>query len=217
MQRKNYEHIERFNYCWIPDVKNEPNLSGDLSHPKLLPNIPVSYIGLLSRFQYQKQLTKYKYCFALSGPEPQRTILEEIIIRDIEKIKEPCLILRGLPNTENEIIGNEFAEIKNHLSSNQLEQAFQQSEYIICRGGYTTLMEMISLQKKIIIVPTPGQTEQEYLAKRCMQQQWCYSVEQSNFHLLNDLEKAKAFKYQIPVFDKTSLSEFVHQFLQSLA
>ena len=80
----NYAYIRKFNACWIPDEKNENNLAGKLSHPKRFPKPPVQYLGPLSRFHYTGiEQQKNHILVVLSGPEPQRSILENIIVQKI--------------------------------------------------------------------------------------------------------------------------------------
>ncbi|OIR07560.1 UDP-N-acetylglucosamine transferase [mine drainage metagenome] len=215
LQLNNYRHIEKFDYCWIPDTNTKNNLSGELSHPKKLPNIPVHYIDLLSRFEKNISATiKYDYCIVLSGPEPQRTILENKILKDIHQLKDKILLVRGLPANKEDLPSTENVEIKNHLPGMQLQQAFQQSEYIISRSGYTTVMEVLSLSKKSILIATPGQTEQEYLSKILLEQNLCYCISQKNFNIVTAIQQAKKFPYStisLPVFRKENLQQLLSQ------
>ncbi len=209
LQKINYRFISRFNECWVPDFSFEPNLAGILSHPEQLPSIPVHYVGLLSRFTLQKEAkTKYKWLFMVSGPEPQRTIFETLCCKVIEQLEEDVLLIRGLPKSEEILNLPKHCTVFNHLPTPQLEIAFAQSEYIISRAGYTTVMEIVSLQKKSIIIPTPGQTEQEYLAKHLLQQQWCFACEQQD-DLFVQIKKAGTFSYQLPLFSTSTLQDVV--------
>lgn len=215
LRKINYSFINRFSVCWIPDNTGEKKIAGILSHPKDLPQIPVHYIGLLSRFTNNSSIQKkYDYCIALSGPEPQRTILEKIILRDIDRVDGQVLLLRGLPASAETIHFSPHVTILNHLPGKELEEAFLQSEYIISRSGYTTVMEILSLHKKSIVIPTPGQTEQEYLSHLLQQQQLCLSFPQHKFDLLSALKKARSFSYvtvSLPLFDDKKLKWLLSQ------
>ena len=156
----------------------------------------------------------YDCCILLSGPEPQRTVLEKMILMDINNIKAKILLVRGKPGSIEKLEGYNGVEIKNHLVGNELQQAIQQSEFIISRSGYTTIMELLSLQKKAILIPTPSQTEQEYLGTRLMNQRWCYSISQQNFNLKNVIREAKNFNYKLPNLEHTSLQNFISNFLK---
>ena len=215
LRKISYSFINKFTACWIPDAAGNKNASGILSHPKQLPLIPVHYIGLLSRFEkIISAEIKYDYCIVLSGPEPQRTILENKILKDLHQVRGKILLVRGLLSTKEIIPSTENVEIKNHLPGMQLQQAFQQSEYIISRSGYTTVMEILSLQKKSILIATPGQTEQEYLSKILLKQNLCFCISQNNFNIITAIQQAKKFSYStisLPVFKKETLQQLLSQ------
>lgn len=217
VQKINYSYIHQFNACWLPDFEGKQNLAGILSHPKQLPNISTHYIGLLSRFQNKKEaLIKQQVCVLLSGPEPQRTLLENKILASCENYNGNIVLLRGLPNVNQSISVPKNCVVYNHLQSETLESILQQSEYIICRSGYTSLMELLAMQKKCIVIPTPGQTEQEYLAKQLQQQNWCLSFAQKNFDFNTSLNHAQQFNYQIPNFKVLELQALIPQLVEQL-
>jgi uncharacterized protein (TIGR00661 family) len=201
LQRINYRYINRFSSCWVPDVAGELNAGGLLSHPVVLPRTKVHYIGLLSRFQTRQSEKKYDYCILLSGPEPQRTLLEEKLLAGLSKTGGNILFVRGKPGSSEILNKTDHIEIKNHLRGVELEEALLQSEYIISRSGYSTVMELFSLQKKSILIPTPGQTEQEYLAKKLQSNQVCLCVKQDELDCVADFLKAKTFAYRFPNLD----------------
>lgn len=213
MRRQTYKYINKFTECWVPDFAGNLNVAGELSHPQTLPKIPVKYIGMLSRFKQKTQEgNSYKYLIILSGPEPQRTIFEEKVFAFVKSGKEKTLVVRGKPEEKKSIEGNSNYKIYNHLTTQELEDVFNASEFIISRCGYTSVMEILALKKKSILIPTPGQTEQEYLAKHLMKQNWSYTFSQNedfNTHFV----KAENFKYNFPVIDtmqyETTLKDFV--------
>jgi uncharacterized protein (TIGR00661 family) len=201
IQQLNYRYIRRFTHCWVPDFENpNNNLAGILSHAPQLPN-NASYIGGLSRFEKGSFELKYNALIVLSGPEPQRTVWEEDILKQLSQSDEKVLVVRGLPveNTVPPSFNN--TEIINHLNARRLNEAFLQSEFIISRSGYTTIMDIIKLRKKAILIPTPGQTEQEYLASYLMSKKICYSVSQKEFSFQEVLANAKQFPYVQPEFN----------------
>lgn len=200
IQKVNYHFINQFNACWVPDVAGKENAAGILSHPVTLPKIKVQYIGLLARFHEQAATKKYDYCILLSGPEPQRTLLEEKMMAGIATVNGKILLVRGKPGSKEILTVPENVTVINHLPTAELQQAILQSDYIVCRGGYTSLMELLSLQKKMLLIPTPGQTEQEYLAKRLMDLHICFSVTQHELHCAEHFAMAKNYRYQLPVF-----------------
>ena len=213
LQKWNYKLINKFNECWVPDEEGENSLSGELSHPVKLPDIPVKYIGPLSRFVRQSadspkesfvtfgekknmEEAKGHLLIILSGPEPQRTILENKIIDQIVSYPGTATIARGLPGERNIIPSTNSIHFYNHLSSEALNKEAMKAAYIISRSGYSTVMDIAALKKKSILVPTPGQTEQEYLAAYLMKKQFSFSVDQNNFSLLKNIEEAGNFEYR---------------------
>lgn len=201
LRRWNYRYINRFTRCWVPDVEAEFNVAGDLSHPGRLPVKPVEYIGLLSRFEKKAIAEKKNHLLIiLSGPEPQRTLLENMIIKEIAHYNGSAVIARGLPGDERLIPSTNMIKFYNHLPAAALNDCMQEAEYIIGRSGYSSIMDALALQKKMILVPTPGQTEQEYLATRLAQKGIALRVEQKDFSIAAALTMAQKFPYQIPRF-----------------
>ncbi len=162
--------IRNYSLCFIPDLPGEINLTGRLSHGRRLPG-NVRYTGILSRFQDPIQpltgdpLPIKHNTVILSGPEPQRSIFRKAILKLLRDEKTITLILEGRPGKGNEIrMAGNFA-FCNHLASPEMKQVILSSEKIITRAGYSTIMELISLNRSALLVPTPGQTEQEYLGE----------------------------------------------------
>lgn len=202
IQKINYHYIERFKVCWVPDDGSENNVSGSLSHPRQLPRIPVHYIGLLTRFEPAETEHRYDRCILLSGPEPQRSLLEQQILPGLTALGGETLLVRGKPGNDEKLAPINGVRIENHLSTTALQAAILQSDVIICRSGYTTIMELMVLQKKSILIPTPGQTEQEYLAGLLKEKQYAYSEKQTDFRLPDALRASAAFPYQWPVLHR---------------
>jgi len=217
LQLINYSYINRFTQCWVPDYAGDKNIAGLLSHPKEMPTIPVHYIGPLARFKKDDNaIVRYHYCIILSGPEPQRTILEDIILKQLPEIKGDCLLVRGKLDAAPIETSLPNVTIKNHLTGLELQAAINSSAFVITRSGYTSVMELLALQKKSILIPTPGQTEQEYLGNQLMHHHWAYCVDQKDFDLIDSIEVAKEFAYHLPSFDSSSLSGFLGEFLESI-
>jgi uncharacterized protein (TIGR00661 family) len=165
MQKLHYKYINKFTECWVPDAEGENNLAGELSHPKIKPQTPLKFIGALSRFIKKDLPIIYDAAIVLSGPEPQRTIFENIILSQLKNIDKKMVLVRGLPN-DNVTLTNLPQNILcyNFLNVEELNNVMLQSNLIVCRSGYSSIMDLEVLQKKAVLVPTPGQTEQEYLA-----------------------------------------------------
>lgn len=157
--------IHRFHRCWIPDMPSIPNLSGRLGHSEKL-RIPVDYLGVISRFQKSDTPLTYDLCILLSGPEPQRTMLENQLKSEIVKYTFNTLFIRGVVEKEQKTEKLGFVIYYNFMTSVELEQALNASKFILSRSGYTTVLDLAALEKQAYFIPTPGQYEQEYLAKK---------------------------------------------------
>jgi hypothetical protein len=178
--------INNFDACWVPDLKDGVRFSGDLSEKHGI-KIPVHYIGLLSRFlnhpkQANTDSAENNFVLAvLSGPEPQRSLFEQIIIDMFAGSGAKLHLLRGLPLNDESISCPPNIQVHNYLDRDKMLRLLNDAEHIICRSGYSTLMDLIIMGKKAFLVPTPGQPEQEYLAKRMKQLRWFDSCIQTNF------------------------------------
>jgi len=215
-QKIHYYFIKKYKYCWVPDW-NENGLAGELSHQDNKPS-NVVYAGPLSRFELLKDVQKkYDALISISGPEPQRSIFEKKILSQLKNCNKNILFVRGLPHeTENLQTHNKSVKIINHLPADDLNEAFQQAEIIICRSGYTTIMDLVKLGKNAVLVPTPGQTEQEYLAKYLMEKVFFNSVEQDNFSLETVLREALVFETSKAACCMNNYKKVIKTFVQSI-
>ncbi|HSP12644.1 MAG TPA: glycosyltransferase [Salegentibacter sp.] len=187
------KYIRKFDECWVPDLPGSKNLSGILGHMKKTPD-GVKYMGLLSRFRKKILPQEYKIMILLSGPEPQRSILEKILLQEFKETSEKTLFVRGVLE-ENEFISkinNPNLKIRNYLFGEELEDALNASEIIVCRSGYTSIMDLSKLEKKAFLIPTPGQFEQEYLAERLDKLGIAPFYTQKEFKI-SDLKRLKSF------------------------
>ena len=212
LMKMNKYFINKFDECWVPD-KGNFKLSGELSENfKSFKNTHL--IGLLSRFnEYNFNLNsniKYDILFILSGPEPQRTVFENIILNQLKgKSNFNFLIVRGLAESTFSKNVQENILMVDHLETNNLLKAILESEIIICRPGYSSIMDIVTLGKKAIFVPTPGQTEQEYLAKYYKKKGLFYSIKQNKFSIFRSLEKSKFYPGMKVKYDNSELAERV--------
>ncbi len=217
-QKIHYHYINKFSACWVPDAEGSLNLAGALSHPAIFPKVPVNYLGPLSRFKQKDVECKYDLCIILSGPEPQRTVFEKMILGELYAVTGNVFLVRGLPG-KTEIPGsnNSSIEIKNHLAADDLNSLILQSKMMQSRCGYSTVMDLVTLQKKAILVPTPGQTEQEYLGSYLQAQKIFYTVDQNKFSLAEALKTASAFVYNTPAIHVQEYKNVVGNFVATLA
>lgn len=190
--------ISKYSECWIPDFADPlDNLSGKLSHVHRQPSNN-KFIGPLSRFSsYPVKSTinkRYSYDIAiiLSGPEPQRTIIEKQLINEIRNSQYKALIIRGRPDKKLITETSENITMVSHMQAGEFVNMISQSRYIICRSGYSTIMDLVALKRTAILIPTPGQTEQEYLARHLSA--YFYCAEQDSFNLAAAIKEIKEYR-----------------------
>lgn len=196
LQRINYKYIRRYSACWIPDYAGPNNLSGILAHPaKLPPN--TTYLGCLSRFENRPGVPqRYDLLVLISGPEPQRSNLEKMVIEQVKALPISALIVSGKPGTPEKQQITPYIQQVNHLNAKELNEAMLAAGMVLSRSGYTTLMDLAKLNKKAILIPTPGQSEQEYLGKFLMEKGYFYNVSQHTFVLKDALVAAAQFPFK---------------------
>lgn len=195
LHRINKSYIEKFDECWIPDVKGENNLSGELSGKHALANS--YFIGHLSRFENQKNnddiTTEYDLLVIISGPEPQRTIFESKVLSELNSTSLKALVLQGKPEASSPAKKGNIT-IAHHLSTPEMLRAIRSSRLILSRPGYSTIMDLSVTGGKAVFVPTPGQTEQEYLGELMMQRKIAYTMKQEKFDLQQAIKMSSDFK-----------------------
>jgi hypothetical protein len=203
LQKINYSFIRRFSLCWVPDVEGEDSLAGELSHPLHMPHVPVRYIGWLSRFDPSPSDAAPRLdpdaisgadidlLVLLSGPEPQRTVLEKKIIDQVPDYSGQVVLVRGLPDNGHHLNVPSQVRVYDHLPAAQLEVLIRGAGQIICRSGYSTVMDLVRLGRRAIMIPTPGQTEQEYLGHYLASRGWAICVDQKGFSLTDALAAAR--------------------------
>jgi len=210
------KYLKKFDECWVPDIENkEINLTGIFSYHKAFKNCNVKYVGLLSQFN-DDIIYKSKYdielLIMLSGPENQRTIFENIIMKELIKYKIKATLVRGVKGNdvpkyvENITIYDfVYADMYKHLIIN--------SKYIICRAGYTSIMDLIVLNKKALLVPTPFHPEQEFLVKRLFKNGYFPYMEQDKFDILKALKILNNFSFKEfnSVFKEKVYEKYIYQ------
>jgi len=228
-----YRYINRYQEVWVPDRQTEPMLAGALSHPHHLPRAPLQYIGVLNRLKTNAPdaaSETTQLLVLLSGPEPQRTLLEKIILQQAASFTGQLLLVRGLPSSQPNnpatasvdpslamLYGVARVRIVDHLTTAQLQQVLPSVDFIVCRSGYTTLMEMIPLQKKLLLIPTPGQPEQSYLAAYADRQRYAPQFLQQHFSLEQAIQVANQYPYRFPgAFTETPQAAVVTRFIDQL-
>jgi uncharacterized protein (TIGR00661 family) len=206
--------INRYTECWIPDCAGSANLSGALSHGIPLPK-NAFFIGPLSRFSRGAAVPSvYDLAIVLSGPEPQRTHFEDLLRVQLRGTMLRVIIVQGIPEAQSTSRDAETVELVSSLTACRLNEVLAASDLILSRSGYSSIMDLAALGKKAILVPTPGQTEQEYLAQRLRDQQIFYTEAQERFNLTRALDQSRSFSgWKEPVLQDDLLEERIDHFL----
>ena len=173
--------------CWVPDIQESFNLTGKLGHLKKTPE-NITYLGPLSRLEKKELPIKYDLMVILSGPEPQRTYLEEKLVLELKRYSGNVIFIKGKVESIQKIEQVKNVAYYNFMTSSEIETAFNESKIVLCRSGYTTVMDLAKLQKKAFFIPTPGQFEQEYLAKRLKRNGFVPYAKQDDFTIENLME-----------------------------
>lgn len=197
-----HQHIiKKHDECWVPDFEGTSNLSYKLGHIEN-PDFNLKYIGALSRMQKKETPKLYDLMIILSGPEPQRELLEDKLKVEILKYKGSVVFIKGIVEKDQKKEQIDHVTFYNFMNSRQLEQTFNESEIVLCRSGYTTIMDLVKLEKKAYFIPTPGQYEQEYLAKKLKEEGLVPYSKQDNFSIedLKEIENYKGLRLlEIPI------------------
>lgn len=214
----NYSFIRKFSECWVPDFPGNPSLAGKLSHPAHLPPVPVRYIGIQSRLIKEENAAIHNCLLILiSGPEPQRTEFENIFLGQLVGLECQAVLVRGLPGSLHSLpFIRDGLKIYNHLPAEELNELLNRSEFIVARSGYSTIMDLVNLKRNAILVPTPGQPEQEYLGRYMHENKWMFSVPQKKFNIENVLSEFKKAELVTPELPKSSLQNTIQEFLEKI-
>jgi UDP-N-acetylglucosamine transferase subunit ALG13 len=182
--------FKRFAAVIIPDYRDD-NLSGDLSHNlKRIDENKIHYVGVLSDFKKKKEKKDIDFLISISGPEPQRTMLEEKLVSQVSDLKGKIIITLGKTEKKDKF-NKKNIETYSFLSKEKREDFLNRSKLVISRSGYSTIMDLAIIGSKALMTPTPGQVEQEYLGQYHNKKGTFYSVNQNKINLKKDVEIAK--------------------------
>jgi uncharacterized protein (TIGR00661 family) len=195
-----YRFIEKFSRCWVVDVPEDEGLSGVLAHPAVFPKIETEYIGLLSQCagltEKKKKDDDFIVLVLLSGAEPQRTILSEMLWKKAIKSDKHFIYVEGSDTAIQPPVIPDHISYHKRLSEKELVIAIGAASIVICRSGYSSLMDLLAMGKKAILIPTPGQTEQEYLAKLMHEKKIFMAARQQKFDIQTSILNATLFPYR---------------------
>jgi len=186
--------MKRYKYVIVPDFDKD-NLSGKLSHNlRFIDGDKIKYIGILSRLKKVDAELDINYFISLSGPEPQRTVLEKKVLSQVGQLHGKVVIAGGNPHSSSNGKGRNF-EFYSFLDADRQQEFMNRSRFIISRSGYTTMMEFAELGKKrVLLMPTPGQSEQVYLARHVERRNIFHRVSQYRLKLRRDVLACRRYK-----------------------
>ncbi len=195
LRRIHYRYLQRFDSCWIVDVAGSGSLAGRLSHPSRLPR-NARYIGWLSQLSVPRSPTESYVLILLSGPEPQRSMLSDLLWKQAADLREPIVFIEGRPEAIRTEVPGHIRHIP-QADASELQPLLEAARIVVCRSGYSSLMDLVLLRKRAILIPTPGQTEQEYLARRLGESGIFYTAPQARFSLRDALAAAARFPFRL--------------------
>ncbi|GBR74016.1 UDP:flavonoid glycosyl transferase super family [Candidatus Termititenax aidoneus] len=169
----------------------QKSLTGDILHNLfILERRKCVYLGPISRFvPAQKSRQDIAQMILLSGPEPQRTVFEEIILRQVDNLPGRTVVVLGRLDAKKALaFTRKNLRVFNYLRPAQMAGYLRRAEVVVCRSGQGSLMDTYLLRKKVLLVPTKGQPEQEYLARLHHNKNGFYSVPQDKLDLRRDIE-----------------------------
>ena len=189
--------FKRYKRIFIIDSKENQSLSGELSNKgKITHHNKLVYLGILSSITRNNQsnpINAIDVLFSISGPEPQRTYFEKTILNQINKIDGRKVVVLGKPDDTSSYKRLNDLEIYSHVSREKMSELMNRAKLIVSRSGYSTVMEIVALGKKALLVPTPGQTEQEYLADYYQYKGLFHIASQKNLDLKKEIDIAQNF------------------------
>jgi Glycosyltransferase Family 4/Glycosyltransferase family 28 C-terminal domain len=213
--------LEWFNATWfrpyrrilVPDFEWN-DLSGDLSHGlHFYPRNQVRYLGLLSSLRAQNRSTDLDVFISISGPEPQRSILERTITKQLPAVSARGLVALGRPGLRQRKKINDW-EIAGYLDRTEQEDALNRCRLAVVRAGYSTIMELAELYRPGVLIPTPGQTEQEYVTHYQAEAGHHFEAQQDTFDLAATLAAGMPpWCYEPPHLTEASVERFLDEIL----
>jgi hypothetical protein len=187
-----YHFHKQFRRYIVPDYEHD-SLTGDLSHNlRLFDDNQISYIGILSEFRRADLPSDIDYFVSISGPEPSRTTFEKEVLSQVHYLDGRVVVALGKPE-RSDVVTRGDVDIHSYVNGKGGNEFMNRAKLVISRPGYSTLMDLVELGKKALFIPTPGQTEQEYLAQYHRQRGTFYSVAQNEINLKLDTELAARY------------------------
>lgn len=211
--------LSKFDEIWVPDTGGESNLSGELSHHENNAHPNIHYIGPLSRMRPLATSLPIEYDVAvvLSGPEPQRTYLEQRLLEQAMSLPQKFIFIQGKTQAKEHHYAAENVEVVSYLTSKDLNEVLLAAGVLVSRSGYSSIMDLAALGKKALLIPTPGQTEQEYLADFFARKNIFFVQKQEEIDLETGLGKIDATTgLNLTQFDVEAFKPFLEQWADKL-
>ncbi|KAA0005321.1 MAG: glycosyltransferase [Thermoplasmata archaeon] len=183
--------FKRFAGVIVPDYADEDNLSGELSHNLYrIDESKLYYVGVLSDFK-KKNLRKDIDCLvSITGPEPQRSLLEKKLLSQIRGLDGKIVVTLG-KTEKKDVVKKGDVEVYSFMTKDEREDVLNRAKLVVSRSGYSTILDLAVIGVKALMIPTPGQIEQEYLGSYHNQRGTFYSVDQEKVDVVRDIEVAK--------------------------
>lgn len=211
----NHQLIKKFDEVWIPDFPGEVNLAGKLSFPANFKK--KRYLGALTRMHGGRLEKSFDIIAVISGPEPKRSEFELKVFSQAIKLEKRVLVVRGLPDQWEFVNLTSNVEAVAFLTSKALNEAILSADVLVSRSGYSTILDLVKLEKPALLVPTPGQTEQEYLAKQLASKGLFASQSQEDFNMAEGIEKAlERPGFKADMFPTVDLESEISRFLREM-
>lgn len=191
----NFFYFKNFSKVFIPDYKEySKSLAGNLSHNSLTHFFPHKYVGIISSYEKLEIEEDIDYLFIISGYlEDKKESFISKLLHQAKKIEGKKVFILGNAG-EHEVATIEESNITIYPSATKelRNELFCRAKMIISRTGYTTIMDLVELDKKAILFPTPNSTEQEYLASYHKYKDYFVICEdEDNFDLNQLIQKTK--------------------------
>lgn len=211
-----YKRLQHFSECWVVDVPGSPNLAGKLAHPDVMPH-NAKYIGLLSQIE-PASTSEEHLLVLLSGPEPQRTLLADNLWEQVKHHNGKVVFIEGSDHVTEKGDIPPHIDYHKRITKEVLEPLIAKASLVICRSGYSTIMDLVVLGKKAVLIPTPGQTEQIFLGKHLHKEGMYYCVSQDKFRLGEVINAVKEFPFVMPALQNPhqQYKAVVDKWLESL-
>lgn len=207
--------INKFSLCWIPDFEGKNSLGRELSRNEKISN--AKYIGCISRFESLNLTKKYDLAMVLSGPEPARSHLEKVLIDQTKNLALSMVLVRGSDLARQENISDFSGDVFDLCIGTDLNKIVCQSSKVLCRSGYSSIMDLHKIGKNAILIPTPGQTEQEYLARNLKNAGIIYSTDQKDFSIEEALIESDNYTGFTKIEDKNLMEIAIQDLLKKMS